>query len=409
MARYSDDYRRNSIEEWDDADGWYDEEDDWVDPVDSRSLVALTESQELEVFDAEIDEPPEVLVIPGGGLPTRAVTKRRRRPLTMQILLLLVLGCIILSGYFTFTPLSDPQNSSLNAFTALANSANLSQSAYFLHRALPGETFTSMASTFDVLESGIYELNKLTASDEAIVGNVYKIPTDSKYGESYAIPLPPGIAVSGAGLTATNYYGSSTCMFCAHGGLVNDKGTPQTTCASGAFTGAPIGNTSAYALVNPDPSSNWVRGFYEFHDGVDISTGHDGTPILAAQVGEVIYAGWDEYGSGWAIKINHCGGMATSYSHLQYGSLLVKVGDIVAAGQQIANQGNTGDSFGSHLHFMVWWDNVPIDPLCAFGTLDGVNTAYPGYPNFHYGGCPPTLTSNVWDPQPPAVQTATVP
>lgn len=53
------------------------------------------------------------------------------------------------------------------------------------------------------------------------------------------------------------------------------------------------------------------------------------------------------------VKIRHNNGMYTLYAHLKYGSVTVKVGDKVTRGQTIGYMGNTGHSFGAHLHFEV--------------------------------------------------------
>lgn len=56
------------------------------------------------------------------------------------------------------------------------------------------------------------------------------------------------------------------------------------------------------------------------------------------------------------IKLEHLDGKVTLYAHLKKGSLLVSEGDKVAAGQAMAQTGNTGNSYGAHLHLELWPD-----------------------------------------------------
>jgi murein DD-endopeptidase MepM/ murein hydrolase activator NlpD len=133
-------------------------------------------------------------------------------------------------------------------------------------------------------------------------------------------------------------------------------------------------------LINPNPNSHWVRGYTWYHSGVDISTGQYGTPVIAAQSGQVIFSSWDPNGGGYSVKVNHCWGLATSYSHME--KILVSLGQYVNIGQVVGLQGSTGNSTGPHVHFMTWWNNNPFDPLCAYGSIDGVSSSS------HYGGCP---------------------
>lgn len=68
------------------------------------------------------------------------------------------------------------------------------------------------------------------------------------------------------------------------------------------------------------------------------------------------------------VKIKHSNGMYTFYAHLKYGSVAVKVGDRVEKGQVLGFMGNTGYSFGAHLHFEVRnANNVQIDPTQYVG------------------------------------------
>lgn len=70
----------------------------------------------------------------------------------------------------------------------------------------------------------------------------------------------------------------------------------------------------------------------------------------------------DPTNPGNMVKIDHGNGYYTRYLHLAYGSVKVKVGDRVKQGQEIGYMGNTGNTFGAHLHFEVIKDDIRIDP-----------------------------------------------
>lgn len=96
------------------------------------------------------------------------------------------------------------------------------------------------------------------------------------------------------------------------------------------------------------------------HEGIDLGASR-GTPIYAADNGTVVYRGWrGNYGN--TILIDHGSGkMVTLYAHMH--SFSVEVGDQVTKGQTIGTVGSTGWSTGPHLHFEVWLDNTPVNPL----------------------------------------------
>jgi len=95
------------------------------------------------------------------------------------------------------------------------------------------------------------------------------------------------------------------------------------------------------------------------HNGVDLRS-PKGTPILAADNGVVIFAGYSgTYGN--LVKINHGNGMETWYAHAN--TINVSVGEKVNKGQKIATVGITGRTTGYHLHFMVRINGVPRNPL----------------------------------------------
>lgn len=96
-----------------------------------------------------------------------------------------------------------------------------------------------------------------------------------------------------------------------------------------------------------------------FHKGIDIAASA-GTPIYAASAGTVIYSGYNNGGYGNLIILDHGNGYQTYYAHCS--SLYIRVGQTVSAGQNIAGVGNTGDSFGNHVHFEIRNEGTPINP-----------------------------------------------
>lgn len=99
-------------------------------------------------------------------------------------------------------------------------------------------------------------------------------------------------------------------------------------------------------------------GLNAFHEGVDFMA-EEGTPVLAAAGGVVIFAGvHPQYGN--MIEIDHGNDLVTRYAHTS--KMLVKVGDVVLRGGHIAEVGNTGRSTGAHLHFEVRHRGVAQNP-----------------------------------------------
>ena len=101
-----------------------------------------------------------------------------------------------------------------------------------------------------------------------------------------------------------------------------------------------------------------------FHEGVDLADGSCGSPIYAAHSGTVTMAWYyGGYGNYIRIENNDGTGIGTGYGHIEYGGFNVSPGQWVNAGQVIAYAGNTGGSFGCHLHFEVYQDDYPINPI----------------------------------------------
>ena len=102
-----------------------------------------------------------------------------------------------------------------------------------------------------------------------------------------------------------------------------------------------------------------IFGTRKYHSGMDIGVDY-GTPIHAAAAGVVVYSGWMG-GYGYAVMIDHGGGLVTIYGHNS--SLSVSEGQRVSQGQVIALAGSTGYSTGPHCHFEVRLHGEVTEPL----------------------------------------------
>lgn len=116
----------------------------------------------------------------------------------------------------------------------------------------------------------------------------------------------------------------------------------------------------------PGYSGCIYQGFGSGHKGYDISGGGIyGAPIVAASSGTVIFAGYGTAANshnryGYCVDIDHGSGIATRYAHCS--ALTVSTGDYVTEGQVIGYVGNTGESYGAHLHFEVRVNGVAVNP-----------------------------------------------
>jgi murein DD-endopeptidase MepM/ murein hydrolase activator NlpD len=118
------------------------------------------------------------------------------------------------------------------------------------------------------------------------------------------------------------------------------------------------------SFVWPTPG-HWISGYHfipGIHPGIDIG-GAIGNAIYAADSGVVVYAGWNTYGYGNLIIIDHGNGWQTVYGHLSV--VGVQCGQSVFQGSIIGAMGCTGNCTGPHLHFEMHGDQFggPVNPL----------------------------------------------
>ena len=101
------------------------------------------------------------------------------------------------------------------------------------------------------------------------------------------------------------------------------------------------------------------------HQGVDFSAGC-GAPIYAIRSGVVVSAA-QSGGYGNQVRIDHGDGLVSGYAHIVDDGMLVAVGDTVITGQLIALEGDTGQSFGCHVHVSLERGGAFIDPMTVLG------------------------------------------
>ncbi len=121
------------------------------------------------------------------------------------------------------------------------------------------------------------------------------------------------------------------------------------------------GSVSAFGLFVWPNSGMITQRYVWYHKGIDIANAGF-PPILAADSGKVIVAGWpDNSGYGNRIIIDHGNGYQTLYGHLS--KINVTVGQTVNRGDIIGQEGSTGRSTGPHLHFEIHKDGIAVNPL----------------------------------------------
>lgn len=130
------------------------------------------------------------------------------------------------------------------------------------------------------------------------------------------------------------------------------------TSSSGSTAGS--GATSSSGFINPVPSAyarvttGWYYSDGRVHGASDFGSGGiSGQPVYAVADGIVAQTAALTTSYGNYVIIMHYNGLYTLYAHGQAGSICVSKGQTVKQGQQIMRVGNTGNSFGAHLHFEV--------------------------------------------------------
>lgn len=193
-----------------------------------------------------------------------------------------------------------------------------------VHKVENGDTLSSIARQYDVPPQAVADFNYLLDTSKLAVGTELVIP-GAKVPQRIQIPTP---------IYAAPSLGSS-------------------------------GNAPANGSLCVWPSTVRIitQYFTWYHNGVDIAAAR-GTampPLLACTSGVVTRSGWDPFGLGLHVRIDHGNGFETVYGHMS--RIDVSYGEEVSQGEIIGLMGNTGRSTGPHVHFMVNYNGGSQNPL----------------------------------------------
>ncbi len=193
--------------------------------------------------------------------------------------------------------------------------------AGLVHKVKSGDTISSIAAKYDVPSQAIADFNYLIG-DSLAVGTDLVIP-GAKVPQPIPTYIPPIPSFT----------------------QVVDRGASKGWC---------MWPTNVYTIT---------QYFSWYHNGVDIAKYNNQAepPIFACASGTVYRAGWDPWGLGLHVRIDHGNGYSTVYGHMS--QLNVAYGQHVDKGDVIGVMGSTGRSTGPHVHFTVEYKGVPQNPL----------------------------------------------
>lgn len=192
-----------------------------------------------------------------------------------------------------------------------------------IHEVEDGDSLASIAEKYSVPEQAIADFNYILDTSTLAVGTELVVP-DAKVPEPEIVPIIPTV------YTQPVQYGAPT----------------------------PSGNFCVW----PSTTTIITQYFSWYHNGLDVATPWGSLPpLFACTDGTVTRAGWDPWGLGLHVRIDHGGGYETVYGHMS--RIDVGYGANVGRGQQIGVMGSTGRSTGPHVHFIVNYYGVAQNPL----------------------------------------------
>lgn len=211
------------------------------------------------------------------------------------------------------------------------------------HRVGKGETLWRISRTYGVDMQDVAELNDIRDTTEIKAGRLIYIPGASRL-KKVKVYVPPRTKDSSLEKTVKT----------------SEKERPLIDEAAEPDTSIEVRRDRFLWPVDGKVISNFGMRNGSKHGGIDIKA-PEGAPVKAADTGVVVYLDSDMRGYGKIVILKHEDEFFTVYAHNR--DNLVKMGDTIEKGQQIATVGSTGNASTSHLHFEVRNGKTVRNPL----------------------------------------------
>ncbi len=234
-----------------------------------------------------------------------------------------------------------------------ATRTSAAQSESGTHIIGQGETLTGIAKRYHVPLKDLAKANNIEPYTQVKMGDRLTIP-----GRSASAPRPAQTvaqqkpaATTAPKMAAVESPHTARALTPAAKETAEEEETTKTASAGAPSFRWPV---RGRIITGFGPKPNGQQ-----NDGINLAV-PEGTPIKAAEVGVVAYAGNELKGYGNLVLVRHPNGFVTAYAHAS--ELLVKRGDQIKRGQVIARSGQTGTVASPQLHFEIRKGSSPVDP-----------------------------------------------
>jgi murein DD-endopeptidase MepM/ murein hydrolase activator NlpD len=298
-----------------------------VPPVQEAAR-ALEDSQRINALGSAGASPDIPLCRPSSS-PAYCIYTVREGDTLSDIAQLFSLGGGEISGWELLAASNKPDITSVDDYILPGQNLRVPTTHGIVHTTVLNETVGDLADVFDVSSAEIIRVNSLGSGNLINIGQVLLIPNPKRMAPPPAIDSGPAAAGSG------------------------------TVAAAAAPPPRPLGFT--WPLRTSIKVTNYMTARHPL--GIDMGLSHDPTTLIhAVEDGVVSFAGGDRCCSyGLYVIVDHGNGLKTLYAHLS--RIDVGQGQRVSQGQPLGQAGNTGYSFGVHLHFEVHLNGKRVNPM----------------------------------------------